>query len=285
MTVGKFFYKECIMAHKRLLKQALTLLALALIITLSFSACSNPTGPDLTTEPLSETYTTVKGSKTYELTITQSAANAKAKSVARAAFTPAAGDSYVLKITENGVTQISSGTVKAYSNNKFTLASSNNVSVSFEVTISGSGITSITGTITVQGGGIITGPGSLTTGASDGGGGDYNSGNNNNNSNNNSTPTKTFTNFTDFGEWLNAQPINTKDKPYKVILKISGEIDFSEIPPDSLNLNRFVNIDFSGSNFTTIEEYPELQGKSFITGVTIPNTVISVHTPLLSIAL
>jgi hypothetical protein len=75
------------------------------------------------------------------------------------------GDLYVLKITENGVTRTSSGTVMAYSGNKFTLAASINVSVSFEVVISSSGgITSITGTITVQGGGTVIGPGSITTG-------------------------------------------------------------------------------------------------------------------------
>ena len=67
------------MAHKRFLKPVLALLALALVIALSLSGCSNPAGSDLTVEPLSETYITVKGAKTYELTITQSPANAQAK--------------------------------------------------------------------------------------------------------------------------------------------------------------------------------------------------------------
>ena len=49
------------------------------------------------------------------------------KTSARAAYTPAEGDSYILEITEKGVVQISSGKVKAYSNNKFTLTASNNV--------------------------------------------------------------------------------------------------------------------------------------------------------------
>jgi len=150
------------MAYKHFFNQTFTFLALVLIITLSLSACSSPTDQVLTTDPLTETYTTVKGTKTYELTITQSAANANAKSAARAAFIPAAGDTYVLKIAENGVTQISSGTVKAYSNNKFTLVSSINVTVSFEVTISGSSINNITGTITVETGVTIIGPGTIT---------------------------------------------------------------------------------------------------------------------------
>jgi len=67
------------MAHKRFFKNTFAFLALVLAITLAFSVCSNPSGSDLTTEPLTETYTTIKGTKTYELTITQSAANAKAK--------------------------------------------------------------------------------------------------------------------------------------------------------------------------------------------------------------
>jgi len=157
------------MAHKRFFKQAFAFLALALVIALTFSACSNPAGPEQAAEPLSEKYTAVKGSKTYELTVTQSAANAQAKSVARAAFTPAEGDSYVLKITENGATQTSSGTVKAFSGNKFTLAPSINVTVSFEVTINNIGITNISGTITIQSGATIPGPGEITPTGNPGG--------------------------------------------------------------------------------------------------------------------
>jgi len=108
-------------------------------------------------EPKSARYTAVKDSTAYELIVTQSAANA-----AKAAFTPMAGDSYVLNIAENGATKTSIGTVKAFSNDTFTLTATINVSVSFDVTISNSGITSITGTITVQGGITITGPGGTT---------------------------------------------------------------------------------------------------------------------------
>jgi len=158
------------MAHKRFFRQAFTLLALALVIALTFVVCSNPDGLDLTAKSLSEKYTGVKDNKTYELTITQNTANAQANAVARAAFTPAEGDSYVLKIIENGVTQTSSGIVKAFSNNKFTFAPTINVSVSFEVTVNNSEITSISGTITVQGGATITGPGELMPGVGNPGG-------------------------------------------------------------------------------------------------------------------
>ena len=145
------------------------------LAALSLAGCDSGSGITVA-EPLSEKYTVVKDGKTYELTITQSPANAKAK----APF-PAEGDSYVLKITAKDATQTSGGTVKAYSNNNFTLAASNNLPVSFEVTTDNSkAIIRITGTITLQDGTAITGPGSLTTssgGGGDGGGGGGGSGN------------------------------------------------------------------------------------------------------------
>ena len=253
------------MAHKRFFNQAFAFLALALIFALALSACSNPAGPDLKTEPLTETYTTVKGTKTYELTITQSAANAKAKavakSVARAAFTPAAGDTYVLKITENGVIQISSGTVKAYSNNKFTLAASTNVSVTFDVTINSSGgITNITGTITVQGGETVNGPGSLTTSGGGGGGGGGSGGG--------GSSSRTFTSVAEFGTWLNNQPANTKTNPYTVTLKLSSLEDLGAIIKNASN--KYIRLDFSGSTFTSIEGWAFVECES-LTSVTIPN--------------
>jgi hypothetical protein len=160
------------MAHKRFFRQAFTLLALALVIALTFLVCSNPDGSDLTAKSLSEKYAGVKGNTACELTITQSTANAQAKAnvFTRAAFTPAEGDSYLLKIIENGVTQTSNGIVKAFSNNKFTLAPTINVSVSFEVTVNNSGITNISGTIIIQSGATIPGPGELTPGGGNPGG-------------------------------------------------------------------------------------------------------------------
>jgi hypothetical protein len=168
------------MAHTRLFKPIITIAAMVLIVVLGLADCSSPSGSEpsaktadteQTTLSLSETYTAVKNNKTYELTVTQSAANATAKATAWAAFTPAEGDSYALSITENGETQKSSGTVKAFSGSTFTLTASINVSVTFTVAISGSRITNITGTITVEGGVTITGPGSVTTSTGGGGGG------------------------------------------------------------------------------------------------------------------
>jgi len=146
-------------------------LALAFIIGLILLACQNPADSEPAGQSLSEKYTGVKGSKTCELTITRNAGNTqtKAKVFSRSAFNPAEGDSYVLKIIENGATQTSSGTVKAFSGNKFTLAPSINVSVSFEVTINNSGITNISGTITIQSGATIPGPSEITPGSNPGG--------------------------------------------------------------------------------------------------------------------
>jgi len=108
-----------------------------------------------TYKPVVYTSNGTDGTK-YELTITRT-------SKAAVSFTPAAGDSYKLDITTAaGVTQTSSGTVKGFSGNKFTLAASINVSVSFDVTISGNSINNITGTITVEGGVTIEGPGTIT---------------------------------------------------------------------------------------------------------------------------
>ncbi|MDR2575823.1 MAG: Ig-like domain-containing protein [Treponema sp.] len=175
------------MVHKRFLKRVFTFLVLALITTMTLLVCSNPVGQDLAAGSLSEKYTGVKGSTICELTVTQSADNAQLKAVARAAFNPAEGDSYVLKIIENGVTQISSGIVKAFSNSKFTLAPSINIAVSFEVKINSNGITNITGTITIQSGDTIAGLGEITpTGTSGGNPGGFASGNPDNNPDNSS---------------------------------------------------------------------------------------------------
>ena len=268
------------MAHKRFFNLAFAFPALALIIALALAACSNPAGSDTKTEPLTEKYTGTQGTKAYELTITQSAANAQAKAVvksaARAAFTPAAGDSYVLKITENSVTQISSGTVKAYSNNKFTLASSVNVTVSFEVTITGdSGITNITGTITVQGGDTVAGPGALTPGAGGSGGGGGGSGGGSKGGSGggggggggNSSVT-TFTSVTAFETWLNNQAANTEGKPYTAVLVISDLNSLGVVL--QFASDKYVGLDFSGSTFTSIGDGAFIICGN-LTSITIPD--------------
>ena len=259
------------MAHKRFLKHAFAFLALALVIALAFSTCSNPSGPDLTTEPLSETYTAVKGGVTYKLTITQSAANAKAK----AAFTPAEGDSYVLEITEKGVTKTSSGKVKAYSNNKFTLTASTNASASFEVTVSSSGITNITGTIATQDGATVTAPGSLTTtsggGGGGGGGGGTGGGGGSGGSGGTNSSITTFTDIEAFRVWLADQPANTINKPYPVALKLSSlTTDLRAVLQNEPN--KYVNLDFSGSTFTSIGE-GAFRVCTGLTSITIPDSV------------
>jgi hypothetical protein len=132
-------------------KQVFVFLVTTLIIALAVAACSN------NTEPLLVKYSGVKDGKTYELTITQSAANS-----AKAMFTPVEGDIYVLIITGNGGTQTSSGTVQTFSGNSFTLVATINPTVTFAVAISNSGIISIVGTITVQGGIAVIGPGAIT---------------------------------------------------------------------------------------------------------------------------
>jgi len=148
---------------KKLFK-ALGTIAMLAVLLLSFASCDDLMGllnPDDQTKA-TDTYKPVvytnygtDGTK-YELTITRTGK-------ALVSFTPAAGDSYKLDITTAaGVTQTSSGTVKGFSGDKFTLAASINVSVSFDVTVSGNSINNITGTITVEGGVTIEGPGTIT---------------------------------------------------------------------------------------------------------------------------
>jgi len=138
-------------------------IALLAALAFSFAACDdllesiakdNPTTVTDTYLPMSYTSYDANGTR-YDLTIAR-------PSKAAVPFTPAAGDSYTLIITTMAsVTQTSRGTVKDFSGSKFTLTSSNNVSVSFEVTISGNAMTNITGTITIESGGTVDGPGSL----------------------------------------------------------------------------------------------------------------------------
>jgi len=144
---------------KKLFK-ALGTIAMLAAFLLSFTACDDLLGAITKDDPTTYTpivYTSYGADGTkYVLTITR-------PGKAAVQLAPAAGDSYTLGITTTaGVTQTSSGTVKDFSGNKFTLTASINVTVSFEVTISGNLMTNIAGTITVEGGVTIEGPGTIT---------------------------------------------------------------------------------------------------------------------------
>jgi hypothetical protein len=137
-------------------------IAILAALLLSLTACDDLLGLLTKDDPTTDTYEPVMYTSydadgtMYKLTITR-------PSNAVLPLTPKAGDSYTLTITTAaGATKKSSGTVKDFSGNKFTLTASTNVWVSFEVTISGNSINKITGTITVDGGVTVEGPGTLT---------------------------------------------------------------------------------------------------------------------------
>jgi hypothetical protein len=93
-----------------------------------------------------------------------------------------------------------------------------------------------------------------------------------------------FTSFDQFDEWLYKQTGNTPATSYKVVLKLHGlggnsnnTSDFGKILKKYFDhsINIFVNLDFSGSDFTSIERHA-FDGCWGLTGITIPNSVISI---------
>jgi len=82
----------------------------------------------------------------------------------------------------------------------------------------------------------------------------------------------TFTSVADFKAWLDTQPNNTKNTPYAVALNLSS----LEGLATALGPNKYVNLDFSGSTFTSIGGDAFYECTSF-TGVTIPGSVTSIE--------
>jgi len=86
-----------------------------------------------------------------------------------------------------------------------------------------------------------------------------------------------FTSMTAFGEWLEKQPANTPDNPYRVKLNIRagqplngyGNLRYH------VNWSKYVYLDCSGSTVTGIEEDAFKSCTSLI-GITMPNSVTSI---------
>jgi hypothetical protein len=85
--------------------------------------------------------------------------------------------------------------------------------------------------------------------------------------------TFTVNSVNELGILLNKLPANTADKPYTILLNVNDLMGISQ--PIRKNIDKYINIDLSGSTITSIED------KTFeichnLTGVTIPNSITSI---------
>jgi len=90
-----------------------------------------------------------------------------------------------------------------------------------------------------------------------------------------------FTSVDDFGTWLTAQPTNTIATAYPVRLNVNN---LNNIIRNRLNgnANKYVNLDCSGSTFTSVSDTPfygssDPHGCATLTGMILPNTVTSIN--------
>ena len=91
----------------------------------------------------------------------------------------------------------------------------------------------------------------------------------------------TFTAVADLGVWLTSQPTNTAGTPYTVKVNVNdlgGSSYTSGSIGDALKASntKYVNLDISGSTFTSIGRYAFSQCTG-LTSVTIPNSVTSIE--------
>jgi hypothetical protein len=87
-----------------------------------------------------------------------------------------------------------------------------------------------------------------------------------------------FTSIAELGTWLSAQPANTAVKPYAVALNVSdlGDRNGTDSIRYVLTDDKYVSLDLSGSTFTSIK-YEAFSGRTGLTSITIPNSVISIE--------
>jgi hypothetical protein len=76
-----------------------------------------------------------------------------------------------------------------------------------------------------------------------------------------------FTSWDAFQEWLEKQPENTPDTPYRV------KLNYKELW--TFRLSKYVYLDFSGSTFTNIWSQA-FKSETKLVGITIPNSVTSI---------
>ena len=92
----------------------------------------------------------------------------------------------------------------------------------------------------------------------------------------------TITSADELGKWLSAQPDNTKDAPYTVILSVS-DLGGSASTPESVGFallryvhqNKYVSLDLSGSTFTSIGS-EAFYDCTILASITISDSVTSI---------
>jgi len=84
-----------------------------------------------------------------------------------------------------------------------------------------------------------------------------------------------ITNPADFEALLTALPPNTPSTPYTVTLNVSDLSGIAAILRSQSNSGKYVNLDFSGSSFTSVPDHG-FQGNGNTTGITLPPVVTSI---------
>jgi len=142
------------MLKKRFFGMMTLLVGVMLVFAIAGCSDGGGGGKTPTTRPPAAaqtvTFTGTAGSETYSLKITEN--------TARAAYTPEAGDGYILTVGS----KTSTGTVISYSSGTFELQPADEDAESFVATVSGTGLTGITGEITWDDGSTTEAPGEIT---------------------------------------------------------------------------------------------------------------------------
>jgi len=94
---------------------------------------------------------------------------------------------------------------------------------------------------------------------------------------------QTINSAEDLLAYLNKQPANSPDKPIKVSM-VANEPMLPKIKDAMNSAGKYVSLNLSGNLLTKIPS-EAFKGCETLAAITIPDSVTSVHTPLLSIAL